>query len=106
MRLLHTTEYILKDHIAPIPEYAILSHKWLKDKDGNGIEITFKSFNTRQLKGQMRIEPQFIRSLEKIRGACEQARKDKMQWLWIDTCCIDKSSSTEVAKSLRSMFNW
>lgn len=27
-------------------------------------------------------------------------------WLWIDTCCIDKSSSAELTKSIKSMYRW
>jgi hypothetical protein len=27
-------------------------------------------------------------------------------WIWIDTCCIDKSSSTELSEAISSMFYW
>jgi hypothetical protein len=43
---------------------------------------------------------------EKLRFCGKQARCDNLQYFWIDTCCIDKSNSTELAKSLGSMFRW
>lgn len=30
----------------------------------------------------------------------------KCEFAWMDTCCIDKSSSAELDESIRSMFNW
>lgn len=29
-----------------------------------------------------------------------------MQWVWIDTCCIDKRSSTELSEAVNSMYQW
>jgi hypothetical protein len=26
--------------------------------------------------------------------------------MWIDTCCIDKSSSAELSEAINSMFDW
>ncbi|KAM5544336.1 hypothetical protein V8D89_001996 [Ganoderma adspersum] len=43
---------------------------------------------------------------DKIRGACEAARKDGFRHLWIDSCCIDKTSSSELSESINSMFAW
>ena len=28
------------------------------------------------------------------------------EWIWIDTCCIDKRNSAELSEALNSMFNW
>ena len=42
----------------------------------------------------------------KIKGCCEQALKDELEWVWIDTCCIDKSSSAELSESINSMYRW
>ncbi|KAF3810379.1 Vegetative incompatibility protein HET-E-1 [Colletotrichum gloeosporioides] len=28
------------------------------------------------------------------------------EWIWIDTCCIDKSSSAEISEAINSMFRW
>jgi hypothetical protein len=42
----------------------------------------------------------------KIQFCGEQARRDGLQYFWVDTCCIDKSNSTELAEAINSMFRW
>ena len=42
----------------------------------------------------------------KILNCCELAAKDGWQYVWIDTCCIDKSSSSELSEAINSMFVW
>jgi hypothetical protein len=42
----------------------------------------------------------------KIHFCGEQARRDGLQYFWVDTCYIDKSSSTELAEVIDSMFHW
>ncbi|KAK1834432.1 vegetative incompatibility protein HET-E-1 [Podospora conica] len=42
----------------------------------------------------------------KISYACGQAARDGYQYLWVDTCCIDKSSSAELSESLNSLYAW
>ncbi|RKK39340.1 hypothetical protein BFJ69_g18544, partial [Fusarium oxysporum] len=44
--------------------------------------------------------------LDKILGACITARKQGLQWMWIDNCCINKSDSSELSESINSMFKW
>ncbi|TBU51618.1 hypothetical protein BD310DRAFT_890577 [Dichomitus squalens] len=43
---------------------------------------------------------------EKVRRACEAARADGYYLLWIDSCCIDKTSSAELSESINSMYIW
>ncbi|KAN0070367.1 TPR-like protein [Elaphomyces granulatus] len=43
---------------------------------------------------------------DKIRFCGEQAGRDGLQYFWIDTCCIDKSSSSELQEAINSMFRW
>ncbi|KAF2124638.1 hypothetical protein P153DRAFT_379275 [Dothidotthia symphoricarpi CBS 119687] len=44
---------------------------------------------------------------EKIVKTCEVARERyKLDWVWIDTCCIDKTSSSELSEAINSMFKW
>lgn len=31
---------------------------------------------------------------------------ESLQWVWIDTCCIDASSSSEVSEAINSMWSW
>ncbi|OCK73943.1 HET-domain-containing protein [Lepidopterella palustris CBS 459.81] len=44
--------------------------------------------------------------LDKIRKTCRRAKADGHQYVWIDTCCIDKSSSAELSEAINSMFSW
>ena len=37
---------------------------------------------------------------------CRLAREQGLSYAWIDTCCIDKSSSAELTEAINSMFNW
>ncbi|PIL28610.1 hypothetical protein GSI_08652 [Ganoderma sinense ZZ0214-1] len=43
---------------------------------------------------------------EKIRKACAVARLDNFSQLWVDTSCIDKTSSSELSEAINSMFAW
>jgi hypothetical protein len=43
---------------------------------------------------------------DKLRNACKVAIADGYDYLWIDTCCIQKSSSSELSEAINSMFNW
>ena len=42
----------------------------------------------------------------KIRNFLTQAEKDGYEWAWSDTCCIDKTSSTELTEAINSMFRY
>jgi len=42
----------------------------------------------------------------KVEKTCEQAADDGLDHVWIDTCCIDKSSSAELSEAINSMFAW
>ncbi|KAI0643318.1 heterokaryon incompatibility protein-domain-containing protein [Trametes meyenii] len=42
----------------------------------------------------------------KVKNACAKARESRYDWIWIDTCCIDKSSSAELSEAINSMFTW
>ena len=42
----------------------------------------------------------------KIREACRIARENGYRYLWIDSCCIDKTSSSELSESINSMYRW
>jgi hypothetical protein len=43
---------------------------------------------------------------QKIRRCCEIAAADDLEYIWVDTCCIDKSSSAELSEAINSMFRW
>jgi len=85
---------VTKDFGDDIPWYAILSHTWGADTE----EVTFKDL----------IDGTGIdkAGYNKIRFCGEQARRDGLQYFWVDTCCIDKSNSTKLAEAINSMFRW
>jgi len=76
------------------PQYAVLSHTWQAPKH----EITFKEISENSGK-----EKAGYRKVEFCRN---QAQIDGLNYFWIDTCCIDKSSSAELSKAINSMFKW
>jgi hypothetical protein len=92
MRLLHTSTYELSEFFGTIPKYAILSHRWEEE------ELTFQDLPSKE--GSM------TKGWRKVKGCCSQALKDGYAWVWVDTCCIDKSSSAELSEAINSMFNW
>ncbi|KAF2033235.1 HET-domain-containing protein [Setomelanomma holmii] len=77
-----------------IPPYAILSHTWGLDAE----EVTFADL----VKGGNKHKPGY----DKIYFCGEQARKDRLHYFWVDTCCIDKSDKAELSSAIQSMFRW
>lgn len=77
-----------------IPEYAILSHTWEDDAE----ELTFQDLRDGTGKNKS--------GYEKIRACGKQARRDGLRYFWVDTCCIDKTSSAELSEAINSMFQW
>lgn len=95
MRLLNTTTVELCEFVSKPPPYAILSHTW------DGDEVTFQDLDLKR--------PGVVqkKGYSKILGACNRARAHaSYAWIWIDTCCIDKSSSAELSEAINSMFQW
>ncbi|KAH8658829.1 heterokaryon incompatibility protein-domain-containing protein [Tricladium varicosporioides] len=75
-----------------IPKYAILSHRWGAE------EFTFKDVIDGTGKSNA--------GYNKIRFCGKQAERDGLQYFWVDTCCIDKSSAVELQEAINSMFRW
>ncbi|KAI0353269.1 hypothetical protein OH77DRAFT_1522729 [Trametes cingulata] len=42
----------------------------------------------------------------KIKGFCDIARRHGYRLVWMDSCCIDKTSSTELSEAINSMYEW
>jgi uncharacterized protein YerC len=42
----------------------------------------------------------------KVKKCCKVAAADGYKYVWVDTCCIDKSSSAELSEAINSMFQW
>jgi hypothetical protein len=91
MRLLHVETRQLEEFVNP-PPYAILSHT------RDSTEVTYHDMQ----KGTAHDHPGYL----KIEYSCRQAVKYGYHYVWIDTCCIDKSSSAELSEAINSMFQW
>jgi len=93
MRLLNAHTLELKTFVDNIPSYAILSHCWEDE------EVVFSDIadleRAKKKKG-----------FAKIEKTCELAVADGLEYAWVDTCCIDKSSSAELSEAINSMFAW
>ena len=74
------------------PLYAILSHTWGED------EVLFQDLATKDHKQK--------HGYKKIEGCCQAAAEQHIKYVWVDSCCIDKSSSAELSEAINSMFNW
>ncbi|ETS87313.1 hypothetical protein PFICI_01141 [Pestalotiopsis fici W106-1] len=85
------TPDLASDHGLP---YAILSHTWGPD------EVIFTDITGTQIDWQQKS------GFDKIKFCAEQARRDGLQYFWVDTCCIDKSDSIELQTAINSMFRW
>ena len=42
----------------------------------------------------------------KVEGTCKLATKDGYDWIWINSCCINKESSADVDKAINSMWTY
>lgn len=107
MRLLniHTLELRTFNH-ADVPPYIITSHRWGSD------EATFRSFESganKHSEGYCKIVG-FCKAAKKPRvgaeGPFKMGTRKAPDWLWIDTCCINKDSDAEVSRSINSMCHW
>ena len=86
--------------------YAILSHRWI-ERDGEDQEVSYEDMaNLPKAEEEERDEIRQRPGHQKIIDSCEQAKKDGYEWLWIDTCCIDKRSSAELSEAINSMYRW
>ncbi|KAF5520388.1 Vegetative incompatibility protein HET-E-1 [Colletotrichum aenigma] len=93
MWLIHTTLLTLMGFQGdPQEDYAILSHTWGEDK------VTFADFREQKVLASS--------GYAKIKKAAELARSHYLRFLWVDTCCIDKTSSAELSESINSMYRW
>lgn len=75
------------------PRYAILSHTW-----SDGQEVTYAEL----LAGTSKEKTGFA----KILFCLDRAAEDEIDYVWVDSCCIDRSTSDEVATAINSMFKW
>lgn len=86
-----TLEYYVVADSSSMPPYAILSHTWdldevrLSDME-NGDYLRKEGFS-------------------KMHGFCSVAREHGLEYAWMDSCCIDATSSAELSETINLMFS-
>lgn len=95
MRLLNVETFNLETFYEPdVPPYSALSHTWgPNDREVSFQDIT-NGFDMEQ------------KDWDKVSRSAAETKSFGLQYIWIDTCCIDKSSSAELSEAINSMFRW
>lgn len=93
MRLINAQSLELEDFfLGTKPQYAILSHTWGFN------EVTYQDI----MNGNARAKEGYT----KIEKTCKLAITMNLSYVWVDTCCIDKTSSAELSEAINSMYRW
>ena len=95
MRLINVDTLQLEDiPSGAIPRYGILWHTWGQD------EILFEDMDP--MKRGLILEKA---GYAKIVATCTKMRErqPKLDYVWVDTCCTNKSSSAELSEAINSM---
>lgn len=96
MRLLNVRTLKLESFFGKQPPpYAILSHTWEQE------ELLYAD-----IQDPAAPFPVLKIGAYKVKKSCTQALQHGFDYIWIDTCCIDKTSSAELSESINSMFAW
>ncbi|KAH8681875.1 heterokaryon incompatibility protein-domain-containing protein [Xylariales sp. PMI_506] len=115
MRLLDTTWIRLtevQDH--NVPPYAILSHTWEEGEvllqDIDKPELHEHRWDEMPTSSDIPLASPscvFLKAgFAKLRQCAGLAWRNGFQYIWVDTCCIDKSSSAELSEAINSMYRW
>jgi hypothetical protein len=95
MRLINTRTYILEECFGDdTPPYAILSHTWGRE-EVDLQEWLNPTVHTASKEGH-----------KKLLSACALALGHGHNHIWVDTNCIDKTSSAELSEAINCMFDW
>jgi hypothetical protein len=105
------------------PPYLIVSHQWREDevlfadlitaappssKPEEGAEkgSSSKPDKSSEVLSQSAPSVQSKKGFAKLQASCRIASQLGLRYLWIDTCCIDKRSSSDVSEAVVSMYDW
>ncbi|KAL8856242.1 MAG: hypothetical protein Q9178_007159 [Gyalolechia marmorata] len=113
MRLLHVSTFRLESFIdEECPPYAILSHTWGKEETTlQEVQLaeTVSSLSSAKRCLAVGVLPgnlPYEEGVWKIAGCAFRAETDGFEYIWCDTCCIDKTNSTELSEAINSMYEW
>ncbi|KAF5343726.1 hypothetical protein D9758_016526 [Tetrapyrgos nigripes] len=82
-----------------VPPYAILSHRWITLQ-----EITFEEFQLVSADPSLNLK--YKPGYKKISEACSKAQKDNIDFIWVDTCCINRADHGESARDIMGMYGY
>ncbi|OJT03271.1 Vegetative incompatibility protein HET-E-1 [Trametes pubescens] len=110
MRLLETRtgEFLSVNNLDEV-RYAILSHAWAAEGEQTYHDLLAIQSNVHAARASgVQLPPNeiLLRATPKIREACAYALSEGFESLWIDSCCIDKTSSAELSEAINSMYQW
>ena len=95
MRLLNVVTLKFRKFHRDVPKYAVASHRWREEEEAMIGDVKDRC-NTNKS------------GFRKVEGFAKYVKEHvgHVEWLWIDTCCVDQSSSQEVTEAVNSMFRW
>ena len=97
MWLINTRTLALEEFLhGQIPSYNILSHTWDKG------EVTFQDMQS----GTASSKAAYHKIIKSCQLSLERQEGQRVcEWVWIDSCCIDKSSSAQLSEAINSELN-
>jgi ankyrin repeat domain-containing protein 50 len=95
MRLFHIRTRAFHQFYTNIPPYVIASHRWRA-----GEETSYQDVQKQRNRHK--------EGYQKLQGFVEYIIKHMpdVEWLWIDTCCINQRDAAELSEAVNSMFKW
>ncbi len=109
LRVRHTTMWLLSTdraelysfarNLDAVGGYAILSHTW----DGNEQSFVDVRAIGERCRANGTNPRDDLKLCTKIREFCILAAERGYRWAWVDSCCIDKTSSSELSEAVNSM---
>lgn len=117
-RLINTQTLAFETRFAPLrsddpryPRFAIISHRWEDQEISYQEFLYFTSSLWERNKTVARVigldlSKENGKGFAKVKSACSIAKSRGYNWLWIDSCCINKDSSAELSEAINSMYEW
>lgn len=85
-----------------VPPYSILSHTWGPEEVTLQDALTISHDQLVHQSGWVKITS----FCDAVRANSARLLGSDVRYAWVDTCCIDKTSSAELSEAINSMFRW
>ncbi|KAK6440841.1 hypothetical protein LTR95_002942 [Oleoguttula sp. CCFEE 5521] len=96
MRLYNVNTLTFQRFYSNPPPYVIASHRWAHEDEEITYQDVLASRNTERIG---------YKKLNSFVTYVKSQHRD-VDWLWIDTCCIDKTNAVELSEAINSMYKW